>query len=202
MLTNRLISCLIILVSVIACSGERNLEDPIRTIQNAQALRDASLPKKTRVVEAEDVGIQYPGSKGSKGFEVKDFNVDETSGKIAFHAEVVYFEYDDSTLTPAGMKQLESLASYMQSHKDLNLNIEGHCDHRGSVEYNLALGQRRSDSVRKYLGTLNVPYTRLDSVSFGKEKPAAEGDSEASLAKNRRVEFAFKTYSTKSLSQK
>lgn len=199
MLLNRLLFSSLILISVAACSKDQNLEDPIRAIQNAQALKDANEAKNPRI--ADEPAAKFPGQKSSKAYEVSDFNVDAASGKIEFHAEVVYFEYDDSTLTKAGMKQLESLAGYMQSHPGLNLSIEGHCDHRGSVEYNLALGQRRSDSVRKYLGTLNVPYTRLDSVSFGKEKPAAEGDREEDLAKNRRVEFAFKSYPGKSLTE-
>lgn len=197
MLSNKLLFALFLLLTVTACSSDRNVEDPIRTIQNAQALKDVNEAKQPRL--AEEPKASDVLSTATKKFKVRDFNVDDATGKIAFHAEVVYFAYDDSTLTKAGMQQLESLAQYMQEHSEANLNIEGHCDNRGSVEYNLALGQRRSDSVRKYLGTLNVPYTRLDSVSFGKEKPAVEGETEVALAKNRRVEFAFKTYPTKAI---
>ncbi len=185
---------LILLYVGSACSSDHGLDDPIRAIQNSQAFQDGKQPQHDRFA---DDGPSYPLAGASNKFEVRDFKVDEATGKIAFHAEVVYFEFDDATLTKAGMQQLESLASYMQEHKANNLSIEGHCDRRGSVEYNLALGQRRSDSVRKYLGKLNVPFTRLDSVSFGKEKPAVEGDSEEALARNRRVEFAFKTYNSK-----
>lgn len=120
-----------------------------------------------------------------------EFKVDEASGRIDFSAEVVYFEYDDATLTKEGMAQLDALAKYMGSHADTKLNIEGNCDNRGSVEYNLALGQRRSDAVKKYLVTVGVADERLASISFGEEKPVVAGDNEAAWAKNRRAEFAF-----------
>lgn len=199
MLSNKLLFSFFLLLTGPACSSDRNLEDPIRTIQNAQAMRDVNDASRPRLVE--ETKISYPLPTASKTFEVRDFHVDKMTGKVAFHAEVVYFEYDDATLTKAGQQQLDSLARYMQEHVEANLSIEGHCDHRGSVEYNLALGQRRSDSVRKYLGTMKVPYTRLDSVSFGKEKPAMGGDTEEALAKNRRVEFAFKSYASKTFTK-
>jgi peptidoglycan-associated lipoprotein len=120
-----------------------------------------------------------------------DFKVDDASGKIDFAAEVVYFEFDDATLTKEGMGQLDALAKYMAAHKESKLNIEGNTDARGSIEYNLALGQRRSDAVKKYLTTVGVPAENLASISFGEEKPSAQGEDESAWAKNRRAEFAF-----------
>ena len=70
--------------------------------------------------------------------------------------------------------------------------IEGHTDERGGREYNLALGQRRSEAVRRALGLLGVPENRIEAVSFGKEKPAAPGTDENSLAQNRRAEIAYR----------
>src|SRR5687768_6369116 len=98
-----------------------------------------------------------------------EFSVDDKTGRVDFKAEVVYFEFDDSTLTNEGMLQLEALAKYMKSNPTSKLSIEGHCDNRGSVEYNLALGQRRSDSVKKYLSSIGVEDARLQTVSFGEE---------------------------------
>ncbi len=118
------------------------------------------------------------------------FTVDE-KGKVDFRAEVVYFEYDDSTLTNEGMAQLEALAKYMKVNPKAKLSIEGHCDNRGSVEYNLALGQRRSDAVKKFLATVGIEEARLATVSFGEEKPQEAGEGEAHWSKNRRAEFTF-----------
>ncbi len=119
-----------------------------------------------------------------------EFSVDK-DGKVTFKAEIVYFKYDDYSLTQEGMERLNVLANYLKGNKDSKLRIEGHCDERGSTEYNLALGELRAQSVRKYLATLNVPDGRLDIVSFGEEKPAAQGPGESSWAQNRRAEFTF-----------
>lgn len=120
-----------------------------------------------------------------------EFTVDETSGKVEFKAEIVYFEFDDSTLTSQGIERLNALASYMDKNKDLKVKVEGHCDERGSAEYNLALGQRRAESVRKFLADAGVVQDRLLAVSFGEERLANNKRSEKDHAENRRVEFTF-----------
>jgi peptidoglycan-associated lipoprotein len=125
--------------------------------------------------------------------QAHDFTVDPTSGKLEFKAEIVYFGYDESSLTPEGMARLDSIAKHMKEQDKVKLSIEGHCDDRGSTEYNLALGQRRSESVRKYLSTVGISMDRLNSVSFGEERPALTGNGEENWSKNRRAEFAFKS---------
>ncbi|MDQ3235562.1 MAG: OmpA family protein [Pseudobdellovibrionaceae bacterium] len=112
-------------------------------------------------------------------------------GKLEFKAEIVYFAYDDATLTSEGMARLDAIAAHMKSSTKEKLKVEGHCDDRGSVEYNLALGQRRADSVRKYLQTVGIGADRLQAISFGSEKPAVTGKGEEAWSKNRRAEFAF-----------
>ncbi|MFY7927410.1 MAG: OmpA family protein [Oligoflexus sp.] len=119
------------------------------------------------------------------------FKVDEKTGKLEFKADIVYFGFDDASLTPDGMARLDAIAAHMQKEAGLKITIEGHCDDRGSIEYNLALGQRRSDAVRAYLKTIGLPEDRLQAVSFGEEKPATAGQGEDFWAKNRRAEFAF-----------
>lgn len=121
-----------------------------------------------------------------------DFTVDEKTGKLEFKAEIVYFGYDESSLTPEGMARLDAIAKHMKdSDTKVKLSIEGHCDDRGSTEYNLALGQRRAESVRKYLATIGIGQERLNSLSFGEERPALAGKGEEAWSKNRRAEFAF-----------
>lgn len=119
------------------------------------------------------------------------FTVDEKTGKLDFKAEIVYFAYDDASLTPEGMARLDAISAHMKTKENLKLSIEGHCDDRGSTEYNLALGQRRSESVRKYLTTIGIGADRLNSLSFGEERPALAGQGEEAWSKNRRAEFAF-----------
>ncbi len=119
-----------------------------------------------------------------------DFSVNK-DGKLEFKAEIVYFAFDDATLTPEGQARLDAIAAHMKTADNEKLKVEGHCDDRGSIEYNLALGQRRAESVRKYLETLGIGADRLEAVSFGSEKPAMAGQGEDVWSKNRRAEFAF-----------
>ncbi len=119
-----------------------------------------------------------------------EFSVDK-DGKLEFKAEIVYFAFDDASLTPEGMARLDAIAAHMKTNTKEKLKVEGHCDDRGSIEYNLALGQRRAESVRKYLETVGIGADRLQAVSFGSEKPAVTGKGEEAWSKNRRAEFAF-----------
>jgi peptidoglycan-associated lipoprotein len=86
---------------------------------------------------------------------------------------------------------IESHARFLQSNKQRKANLEGHTDERGGREYNLALGQKRAEAVRQALSLMGVSESQLEAVSYGKEKPAAQGASEADLAKNRRVEIRY-----------
>jgi peptidoglycan-associated lipoprotein len=107
-------------------------------------------------------------------------------------AKVIYFDYDSFTIKPEFQAAVEGHAKYMAANKIRKLAIEGHTDERGGREYNLALGQKRAESVRRALGLLGVTDAQVEAVSFGKEKPAATGSDEASLAKNRRAELNYR----------
>jgi peptidoglycan-associated lipoprotein len=107
--------------------------------------------------------------------------------------EAVYFDYDKSDLRQDAREVLKKTADdLLKSKQDVKLQIEGHCDERGSAEYNLALGERRAKSSLQYLITLGVKADRLSVISYGKEKPAVQGSDEAAWAKNRRDEFVAK----------
>lgn len=107
-------------------------------------------------------------------------------------AKIIYFDYDSFTLRPEFQGAVEAHAKYMAANKVRKMAIEGHTDERGGREYNLALGQKRAEAVRRALGLLGVTDAQVEAVSFGKEKPAAEGSDEASLAKNRRAELSYR----------
>ena len=103
--------------------------------------------------------------------------------------QTVYFEYDSSTLTGSTRKGIEANAQKLKSDKTLSITIEGHCDERGSTQYNLALGERRANAVREYLVNLGISKSRLKTISYGEEKPAVVGNDESAWSKNRRAEF-------------
>ncbi len=106
--------------------------------------------------------------------------------------KVIYFDYDSFTIKPEFQSAVESHARYMAANKARKLAVEGHTDERGGREYNLALGQKRAEAVRRALGLLGVTDAQVEAVSFGKEKPAANGSDEESLAKNRRAELNYR----------
>jgi peptidoglycan-associated lipoprotein len=101
----------------------------------------------------------------------------------------VYFNFDDYTVNASSQSQLNSMAEQMKANPGTVIQIEGHCDERGSIEYNLALGERRAAAVKSYLTNLGVESARLSTISYGEERPANDGHTEDSWQKNRRAEF-------------
>lgn len=102
----------------------------------------------------------------------------------------VLFLYDSSTVPDEYQQQVREAAQALQSDSSLHAEIEGHCDKRGTSEYNMALGERRAKAVSSLLVSFGVPSTQLSSVSYGEEIPLVPGDSEDAYAKNRRAHFA------------
>jgi peptidoglycan-associated lipoprotein len=104
--------------------------------------------------------------------------------------EDIHFEYDQAALTEQARSILERHAAWLRAHRGARVRVEGHCDERGTVEYNLALGEKRADTARVYLVGLGIGAERLDGVSFGKERPLDSSHDESAWAKNRRAHFA------------
>jgi peptidoglycan-associated lipoprotein len=105
---------------------------------------------------------------------------------------VVYFDYDSFEVKPEAQAILDANARYLNANRTRRVNLEGHTDERGGREYNLALGQKRAEAVRRALSLLGVPETQMEAVSFGEEKPAQTGLDEAAFSKNRRVELTYR----------
>lgn len=103
--------------------------------------------------------------------------------------ETIYFDFDSFTLSQAARDALARNAQFLIKNPSVRIQVEGHCDERGSDEYNLALGEKRAVTVMNYLETLGVPAGRMSTISYGKEKPAVMGHDDAAWAKNRRVSF-------------
>jgi peptidoglycan-associated lipoprotein len=112
---------------------------------------------------------------------------------LASELEMVYFDYDKSDLRPDALPILDRNAEWLLQHPGLQVQIEGHCDERGTIEYNLALGQRRAESVREYLIKKGVDANIIHTISYGKERPLAFGDSDADHRMNRRAQFLIFT---------
>jgi peptidoglycan-associated lipoprotein len=107
-------------------------------------------------------------------------------------ARLVYFDYDSFQIKAESQAIIEQHARFLRANPQRKVSLEGHTDERGGREYNLALGQKRAEAVRRSLALLGVSDAQMEAVSFGKEKPAATGSDEAAWAQNRRVEIAYR----------
>jgi len=103
----------------------------------------------------------------------------------------IYFEYDSHAVQPEDLPKIKEVSEWVKANSGARVVVEGHCDERGTVEYNLALGQKRADVVKNHLIKLGVDEKRIRTISFGKEMPADPGHTEDAWAKNRRAHFAI-----------
>jgi peptidoglycan-associated lipoprotein len=136
----------------------------------------------------EDHGSRAPADTGSTApTDGGDGGTTETIS--TFDLSDVHFAYDDYSLSDEAKRVLSENGRLLKDNPDHEVLIEGHCDERGTVEYNLALGERRAHAARNYLKNLGVEDTRLSTISYGKERPLNPGHDEAAWAQNRRAHF-------------
>jgi peptidoglycan-associated lipoprotein len=114
------------------------------------------------------------------------------ANEVAEGLQPIYFEYDKAGLTPDSQRRLEANARYLLDNPDVPIILEGHCDERGTNEYNYALGAKRAHSAREFLRALGVSAERMETISYGEDRPAVDGHNEAAWSKNRRVECIAK----------
>ena len=123
-------------------------------------------------------GIDTMGSAGDTGIAMSEM-------------DVVYYPYDSYNLNDEARNALKKNADWMKENPTARIQIEGHCDERGTVEYNMALGDRRANAAKAYLSRLGVSGSRIETISYGKERPADMGHGEAAWARNRRAVFVL-----------
>ena len=107
----------------------------------------------------------------------------------ALMLETVYFEYDSDNIRADAQTSLEKRVPLLRANPQVKLRVAGNCDDRGTDEYNIALGRRRAEAVKKFLTDRGIDASRIETVSFGRERPAVQGDNEDAWSKNRRDEF-------------
>ncbi len=111
--------------------------------------------------------------------------------EAAFTNEDIYFDFDKYDLNARAREVLANKAYFLKQYPNVKILIEGHCDERGTAEYNLALGERRANAAKQYLVQLGISESRISTVSYGKERPIDPGHNEAAWAKNRRAHFVI-----------
>ena len=180
----RVILAAVMAAMLAACSSGVKLDDvPVETIGGGVVTPGgSSVP-----------GGGTPG--GGAQSRVQPVTVDPLAGNTAGPtnvARVVFFDYDSYVVKPEFQTLIDAHARFLRANGTRRIVIEGHTDERGGREYNLALGQRRSEAVRRALGLLGVTDTQVEAVSFGKEKPATPGSDEQAWSRNRRAEIAYR----------
>ncbi len=179
---------------------EKTVEAPVQEEQAQEVAKE--------VIEEEETAVQSSKKEKQKKNKVlaetlMQEEVEEvessTSGdddrdfklRQAFIRENIYFEYDKSTLLPIAQRILKRKAEYLLGNPDISVVVEGHCDERGTNEYNLSLGDRRAESSKNFLVELGILESRFMTVSYGEERPIATAQNEEAWARNRRSHFAI-----------
>lgn len=157
-------------------------------------LLSVSCAKKTVAVETKSATDTQADSSSEQvvgaAVTVTDTDTDNDGMGSMPMQEDIYFEFDKAALTAAAKESLIRKADWLEKHSTARVIIEGHCDERGTPEYNLALGERRAQSTKLFLVDLGVNPVRLTIVSYGEEQPADPGQTEESWTRNRRAHFA------------
>lgn len=134
-------------------------------------------------------GSLQPIGVAGEGLEERTVGMDNID-RDTFRANTVYFDYDSAAVKQAERNKVQQVADYLKSNPGARVVLEGHCDWRGTTEYNMGLGDRRANAVRSYLGTLGVDASRIETVSKG-DLDAKEGATDAEMKMDRRVDFGL-----------
>jgi peptidoglycan-associated lipoprotein len=174
----------------------RNVKSVAALIAGAALLSACSTPVKVSEpakVEEKPV-VQTPPAADTRTVapvETKSIDpLDDPKGVLANRS--VYFDFDSYVVREDGKPVVQNHAGYLTKNKQRNILIQGNTDERGGAEYNLALGQKRAEAVRKSMTALGVAESQIEAVSLGKEKPKAEGHNEEAWAQNRRADIVYK----------
>ena len=174
----------------------RNVKSVAALIAGAALLSACSTPVKVAEpakVEERPVEQAKPVADNRQVAPVQTQSIDpldDPKGVLA--ARSVYFDFDSYVVREDGKPVVQNHSAYLTKNKQRNILIQGNTDERGGAEYNLALGQKRAEAVRKSMTALGVPESQIEAVSLGKEKPKAEGHNEEAWAQNRRADIVYK----------
>jgi peptidoglycan-associated lipoprotein len=160
-----------------SCTKEVVQTDPVSTAQpEVQKASDRSADEAGQAQQMKDNRLRA------------ELDASEAAG-TAFVNESIHFPFDSALLSDQDQRILTGKADYLNTNPGVMVTVEGHCDERGTNDYNIALGERRAESVKNFLVNLGINANRLNTVSYGEERPIAMGQNEASWAENRRAQF-------------
>ena len=155
---------------------------------------------KQEPAEVEDLGSNISSSTADEDSGARAYAADDSSASTfnelddpqsPLSTRTIYFDYDSSELQSDYRSVVEAHAAHLIRNPDISITLEGHADERGSREYNLALGERRAQSIRQQMALLGAAFSQIRIVSYGEEQPAVDGHDESSWQQNRRVEILY-----------
>ncbi len=168
-------------------SDAGTIEDQAQASAEAEAEAAAAAARKA---EQERIRQQEIQEEAARKKTIEQARVQ--AAKTRFLHQNIHFEFDSAQLTDEAKALLREKADWLKANPGQSIVIEGHCDERGTTEYNLALGERRAGSVKQYLQDLGIGAFRMTTVSYGEERPLDPGQNEAAYSKNRRAQFVLK----------
>ncbi len=168
-------------VMLTSCAKKQMKEEPSLISADDKARREAE----------ERAKMERERMDRERAIREQKLREQQSSLKEQFENKKVYFAYDSAALSGDAQNVLRDKAEFLKKNADKNVLVEGNCDERGSVEYNLALGQRRAEEAKKYLTLMGVGADRIKTISYGKERPLDPAHNEEAWAKNRRDEFVL-----------
>lgn len=184
----KLLACIVILSVVFllpGCGKKQISSEPYGTDSAEEARRKAE----EEALRRQKAGIGEEDLTAQEREERARMMLSEE--RKAFENEDIYFPYDSAALTPEAQEILRQKAAWLQDNPTARVTIEGHCDERGTNEYNLALGEARAQSTKNYLIDLGISASRIGTISYGEERPLDPRSSEEAWSKNRRAHFVF-----------
>jgi peptidoglycan-associated lipoprotein len=188
-LTLALVLALLVAFSVSSCAKKKISSEPATTTSEEEAQRRAE--EEARQKELERQRALEEEELGDEKLSEEMTEQRTGSAKSIFENEDVYFEFDSIRLGPEAQEILARKAAWLRANPTAEITIEGHCDNRGTTEYNLALGEGRAQSVSAFLVDLGIDSSRLNTISYGEERPIDHAQTEEGWARNRRAHFVI-----------
>lgn len=178
-LTFTLVMILPVMFLLVSCAKKTVQSQPVQTPQ-PEVTEIPEVPK----AEVASVDVVEPA-------ELRDATIAPEASGVEFDSENIRFAFDSSVLSDQARQILNRNAEYLSTNPTVTVTVEGHCDERGTNDYNMALGERRARSVKDFFVSMGIGADRLNTVSYGEERPIAPGRDEVSWTKNRRAQLVL-----------
>lgn len=195
----KVLMVLSILVFLSACAKQKVVSQPPQ-VETKPAPQEHVVSKDQKQAELKAKESQIEQKEEAKKANVEEVTptmiakaqttaTTDSSKEVGVLAKMIHFDFDKYDIKKEAGEVLKEIADYLKANPEIRILIEGHCDERGTREYNLQLGMRRAESAKKYLVDLGIDEKRLETISYGKDKPLIDEHNESAWAKNRRCEF-------------